>query len=92
MNLITKTAFLTCVFLASFANAEIKDVKIEVTLRCPPSEELQNLLDVLPKEYSDMDFEIWKQNYLAVLKKTMELVESGKVGSYYWSTSVQDVK
>jgi hypothetical protein len=89
MNLISKTVFLASVFLSSFACAnELKEVNIEVKLLCPLSDELQNLLDALPKTYNgNENYEEWKQNFVAAMRKTIELVESGKVSGYSWSTS-----
>jgi len=96
MNMITKTAFLACVLVASFASAngtELKEVKIEVKLICPDSEELQNLRDAIPSpERANVDAEEWKQSFVAAMKRTIELVESDKVGDRFWSAHVQDIK
>jgi TRAP-type uncharacterized transport system substrate-binding protein len=96
MNMIAKTAFLACVFVASFVNAngtELKEVKIEVKLLCPSSEELQNLSDAIPAyERANVDAEEWKKSFIAALKRTIELVESDKISDRFWSAHVQDVK
>ncbi|HEY5235364.1 MAG TPA: hypothetical protein VIJ14_04225 [Rhabdochlamydiaceae bacterium] len=96
MNMITKTAFLACVLAASFANAnetEMNEVKIEVKLLCPSSEELQNLRDAIPApERASVDTEEWKQSFIAAMKRTIELVESDKISDRFWSAHVQDVK
>jgi hypothetical protein len=94
MNLMSKTVFIACLFLSSVVSAnEMLEVKIEVKLFCPPSEELQNLYDSLPKQYSEsQEFEEWKQNFIASMKKTIELVESGKISGYNWSTNIQNVQ
>ena len=96
MNMIAKTAFLACVCVASFLSAngsEMKEVKIEVRLLCPPSTELQNLRDAIPShERANVDPEEWKQSFIAAMKRTIELVESDNVANRFWSADVQDVK
>ena len=94
MKMITKMGFLACVCLASFAQANEKEVKIEVKLLCPDSEELQNLRNAIPShERANVDLQEWQQSFVAVMKKTIELVESGKVGSsLFYTAGVEDVK
>lgn len=97
MNLITKTAFLACVCLASFGYAtgtELTDVKIEVKLLCPPSEELQNLIKAIPPEGSkaSVSFEDWKKNFVATMEATIELVKSDKVGNAMFTAGTSEYK
>ena len=96
MNMIAKTVFLACVCVASFVNAnetEMTEVKIEVKLLCPSSEELQNLRDAIPPtDRACVDAEEWKQSFIAAMKRTIELVESDKCKERFWSARMYDVK
>jgi hypothetical protein len=88
MKWIAKTGFLACLFLASIAQASDQEVKIELKLRCPESMELQALRDVIPSDKADS--QDWDENFIAVMKKTIELVESGKVANRLYTADVGD--
>jgi len=96
MNMITKTAFLACVLVASFASAngtELKEVKIDGTLLCPASEELQNLQDViLPVGTQSANYEEWSKNIITNLEKVIELVKSGKINNGTFAVEVKDAQ
>jgi hypothetical protein len=91
--MITKTAFLACVLVASFVNANgtvQKEVKFDGTLLCSASEELQNLEAVIPPEGTQSaNYEEWSKNFVASMEKMIELVKSGKVSN---ATFAVDVK
>lgn len=94
--MITKTAFLACVLVASFVNAngtELKEVKFDGTLLCPASEELQNLQAViLPAGTQSANYEEWAKNFVVNMEKLIELVKSGKVGNATFGVEVKDAQ
>ncbi len=96
MNLITKTALLACVFVASYVNAngtEMKEVKFGGSLLCPASEELQNLQDVVPPAGAQSaNYEEWSKNFVASMEKMIELVKSGKVGNCSFAVDVKEAE
>lgn len=91
--MIAKTAFLACVCVASFLNAngtEMKEVKFDAKLLCPASEELQNLEAVIPLAGTQSSsYEEWATTFVASMEKMIELVKSGKIGN---ATFAVDVK
>jgi hypothetical protein len=93
MNMISKTAFLACVCVASFLNAngsEMKEVKFDGKLLCPASEELQNLEAVIPSTGTQINsYEEWAATFVASMEKMIELVKSGNIGN---ATFAVDVK
>jgi hypothetical protein len=83
MNMIAKIGFLACVLVASFVNAnemELKEVKIEVKLLCPPSDELDNFRKIINNQ-DHQNYENWVQNFELNMQKLLELVKSGHVGN-----------
>jgi hypothetical protein len=81
--MIAKTAFLACVLVASFVNAngtELQEVNIEVKLVCPPSEEFDSFRKVINNQ-DHQNYEEWVQNFELNMQKLLELVKSGHVGN-----------
>ena len=91
--MIAKTAFLACVFVASFASAngtEMKEVNFGGKLLCPASEELQNLEAVIPSAGDQAaSYEEWANHFVVSMEKMIELVKNGKVSN---ATFAVDVK
>ena len=96
MNMIAKTAFLACVCVASFVNAngtEMKEVKFDGTLLCPASMEFQNLEAVIPPAGTQSNnYEEWAKNFVASMEKMIELVKSGNVGNCAFAVDVKEAK
>lgn len=96
MNMIAKAAFLACVCVASFVNAngtEMKEVKFDGKLLCPASEELQNLEAVVPPAGAQSNsYEEWATNFVASMEKMIELVKSGKVGNATYAVDIKAAK
>jgi hypothetical protein len=92
MNMIAKTAFLACVCVASFVNAngsEMKEVRFDGKLLCPASEELQNLKAVIPPAGTQSaSYEEWAKNFVASMEKMIALVKSGNVGNASFAIDV----
>ena len=71
--------------LSSFAlysgeTEEIHHVKIELELRCPPSDELQVLIDTITvKQGNVVDYEEWVKNLVDGMEKLEALLETGKI-------------
>jgi hypothetical protein len=93
MNMIAKTAFLACVCVASFLNAngsEMKEVKFDGKLLCPASEELQNLEAVVPPAGAQSaNYEEWAKNFIASMERMIELVKSGKISNGTFAVEVK---
>jgi hypothetical protein len=96
MNMIAKTTFLACVFIASFVNAngtEMKEVKFDGKLLCPASEELQNLEAAIPPAgKQSADYEEWAKNFVASMERLIELVKSGNVANATFGVDVELAK
>jgi hypothetical protein len=95
MNMIAKTAFLACVLVASFVNANgtvLKEVKFDGMLLCPASEELQNLEAVIPPAGAPANYEEWAKNFVASMEKMIELVKSGKVSNATFAVDVKEAQ
>lgn len=59
---------------------QTRTIKIEITLECPPSEELDALLKTFPIESTnDVNFEEWSQSFLNMISQLVPLVQSGKL-------------
>ena len=59
---------------------DVRLVKIELTLACPESEELQVLIDtILEQQKNVMDYEIWVRNIQDGMEKLTLLLESRKI-------------
>jgi hypothetical protein len=96
MNMIAKTAFLACVCIASFVNAdetEMKVVKFDGKLLCPASEELQNLEATIPPPGTkSANYEEWAENFVASMERLIELVKSEKVGDATFGVDVKAIE
>jgi hypothetical protein len=97
MNMITKTALLACVFVASYVNANgtvaLKEVKFDGKFLCPVSEELQNLEAVTPPAGTQSaNYEEWAKSFVVNMEKVIELVKSGKVGNCTFAVDVKEVE
>ena len=93
MNMIAKTAFLACIFIASFVNAnatEMKEVTFDGKFLCPDSQELQNLKAAIPPAGAQCaSYEEWAENFVATMESLIELVKSGKVSNATFGADVK---
>jgi hypothetical protein len=93
MNMIAKTAFLACVCVASFLNAngsELKEVKFSGRFLCPACKELQELEAVVPPTGAQSNsYEEWAATFVASMEKMIELVKSGKVGNGKFAVDIK---
>jgi ribosomal protein L16 Arg81 hydroxylase len=92
--MIAKTAFLACVLAASFVSAnEFQELKVEITMLCPQSEEFDDLKKVMnSRHYQSEEYEEWVQNFEVNMQKLVELVKSGKVGNPGFNIGIFNAK
>lgn len=72
---------------------KLREVKLEISLRCPESFELDALLDSIPRHLSnDCSYDEWKVAFVGNMEALIRLVESEKVVSSGMSWDVDPGK
>lgn len=92
MKWVAKTLFIYSLMLSSllFASDDEKmhQIRMEIKIDCPMSEELQAFVKSIPREEPgqvDSDFTVWKNSFVNNMNKLIDLVESEKVCNSTWS-------
>jgi hypothetical protein len=82
--------FLGCQLHAlDFVHKKPHEITIDIKIDCPMSEELANFVKSIP-DHQSTNFDEWKASFINSLTQLIQLVESEKVYSSYWSVNIDD--